>query len=65
MSNPNPKFLRPKDGLTATQRKSCGLEKVPPRVRQEGEATTRMVCNASIREVYKTGHGDNPWVRSL
>jgi len=65
MSNPSPKFLKPHDGLTATQRKSCGLEKVAPRVRLDGEAMPRMICNASIREVYRTGQGDNAGVRTL
>ena len=65
MSNPNPKILKPKEGLTDTQRKSCGLEKVPPRVRQEGEATPRMICNASTRDVYEPGMGDNAWISRI
>ena len=65
MKEKTPKYLKPKDVLTFTQRKSCGLQKVPPRVREEGEATPRMICNASIKEHYKVGMGDNAWQRSL
>lgn len=56
--NQNPKYLKPHDGLTATQRKSLGLEKVPPRVREPGEATSIIVCTASAPRGYSTGDGD-------
>jgi len=59
MSNPNPKYLKPHDGLTATQRKSLGLEKAPPRIRQPGEAMPITYCNASIKTKYVSGWGDN------
>lgn len=50
--NPNPRFLVPSEGLTATQRKSLGLQKVPPRPRLPGEAGPRIYVNASQRESY-------------
>lgn len=56
--NKNPKYLKPHDGLTATQRKSLGLEKVPPRVREPGEATSILICNASTKGRYVTGYGE-------
>jgi hypothetical protein len=59
MSNPNPKYLKPHDGLTATQRKSLGLEKVPPRERQAGEAMPITYCNASTKGRYVAGFGDS------
>jgi len=43
----NPKFLKPQDGLTATQRKSLGLPKTPPRERLPEEARPRIYVNAS------------------
>lgn len=45
----NPSFLKPQDGLTATQRKSLGLQKVPPRKRLPDEAQPRIYVNASQR----------------
>jgi len=58
MSNPNPKYLKPHAGLTDTQRKSLGLERVPPRIRQPGEAPSITYCNASIKQAYRYGDGD-------
>jgi hypothetical protein len=58
MSNPNPRFLKPHDGLTDTQRKSLGLEKVPARVRKPGEAMPITYCNASTIGSYVPGWGD-------
>ena len=43
----NPKFLKPHDDLTATQRKSLGLHKTPPRPRLPGEAAPRIYVNAT------------------
>lgn len=57
--NKNPKFLKPHVELTATQRKSLGLEKVPPRVRLEGEAMPITYCNASTKGRYVSGWGDS------
>ena len=45
----NPKFLKPHDNLTATQRKSLGLHKTPPRERHPGEAQPRIYVNATQR----------------
>lgn len=59
MSNQSPKFLKPQDGLTETQRKKLGLEKVPPRVRMEGEAMPMTFCNASTKGRYVSGWGDS------
>ena len=54
----NPKFLKPHDDLTATQRKSLGLHKTPPRERHPDEAAPRIHVNASQR-VAK--NGDNSY----
>lgn len=54
----NPKFLKPSDELTATQRKSLGLKKTPPRERRPDEAQPRIYVNASQR-VAK--NGDNSY----
>ena len=43
----NPKFLKPHDNLTATQRKSLGLPKTPPRERHPDEAAPRIHVNAT------------------
>lgn len=43
----NPKFLKPHDNLTATQRKSLGLHKTPPRERHPDEAAPRIYVNAT------------------
>lgn len=43
----NPKFLKPHDELTATQRKSLGLPKTPPRERHPDEAPHRIYVNAT------------------
>lgn len=48
----NPCFLKPKDELTATARKSLGLQKCQPRQRLPGEAGPRIYVNASQRESY-------------
>ena len=48
----NPKFLKPHGDLTATKRKSLGLQRVPPRPRLPGEAGPRIYVNASQRESY-------------
>ena len=45
----NPKFLKPHDSLTATQRKSLGLPKTPPRERHPDEAAPRIYVNATER----------------
>jgi len=45
----NPKFLKPHENLTATQRKSLGLPKTPPRERHPDEAAPRIHVNASQR----------------
>ena len=45
----NPKFLKPHDNLTATQRKSLGLPKTPPRPRLPDEAQPRIYVNATQR----------------
>ena len=58
MSNPNPRYLKPHDGLTETQRKSLGLQKVPPRHRAPGEATSTTFGNATTPRNYRTGDGD-------
>ena len=50
--NKNPRFLKPKDEITATARKSLGLQKEPPRIRLPGEAGPRIYVNASQRESY-------------
>ena len=54
----SPKYLQPHNELTATQRKSLGLEKSPPRERAPGEATSIAICNSTVREPYRTGHGE-------
>ena len=51
-ANPNPKYLKPHNGLTATQRKRLALEKSPPRQRLPTEAQPRIHVNASQRESY-------------
>ena len=43
----NPKFLKPHDDLTATQRKSLGLPKTPPRDKHPDEAAPRIYVNAT------------------
>lgn len=43
------KFLQPKEELTATQRKSLGLPKTPPREKHPDEAGPRIYVNASQR----------------
>ena len=43
----NPKFLKPHENLTATQRKSLGLHKTPPRERHPDEAQPRIYVNAT------------------
>lgn len=58
MSNPNPRYLKPHDGLTDTQRKSLGLQKVPQRKRLPGEATSKTVGNCTTPRNYRTGDGD-------
>lgn len=54
----NPKFLKPSDELTATQRKSLGLQKVPPRQRDPDEAGPRIYVNATQRV---TTNGSNSY----
>lgn len=49
MNTKSPKFLKPHEGLTATQRKSLGLEKVPPRERQAGEAMGSLVMRKKAK----------------
>lgn len=46
------KFLQPKEELTATQRKSLGLPKTPPREKHPDEAGPRIYVNASQRDPY-------------
>ena len=58
MSNPNPRYLKPHDGLTDTQRKLLGLQKAPPRQRTPGEATSKTVGNCTTPRNYRTGDGD-------
>jgi hypothetical protein len=58
MKPKNPTYLKPMEGLTPTQRKSLGLEKVAPRQRHPGEATSIVICNASTKEAYSTGYGE-------
>jgi hypothetical protein len=60
MTAKNPKYLKPMEGLTATQRKSLGLPCTPPRVRHPDEATSVVICNASTKEPYSTGCGEVP-----
>lgn len=50
--NKTPRFLPSTNTLTFTQRKSLGLQKVPPRQRLPGEAQPRIYVNASQRESY-------------
>lgn len=45
----NPTFLKPRDELTATQRKSLGLKRTPPRERHPDEAQPRIHVNATKR----------------
>jgi hypothetical protein len=45
----NPTFLKSTDTLNATQRKSLGLHKEPPRQRLPDEAGPRIYVNASQR----------------
>ena len=52
----NPKFLKPQESLTATQRKSLGLQKAPPRERHPDEAQPRIYVNAT-QFVSKNGSG--------
>jgi hypothetical protein len=54
----NPKYLKPQEGLSATQRKSLGLEKTAPRQRMPGEAMPTTICNSMSRDTYHTGDGD-------
>lgn len=54
----SPKYLQPQTGLTATQRKSLGLEKVAPRERAPGEATSVVICNSNTMGTYRTGYGE-------
>ena len=56
----SPRYLQPHNELTATQRKSLGLAKVPPRVRAAGEATSLTVCNSTTTGTYNTGYGEAP-----
>lgn len=56
----SPKYLKPKDGLTATQRKSLGLPVTKHHARAPGTATAQLICNASMRETYRSGDGDQP-----
>lgn len=56
----NPKYLKPKEGLTATQRKSLGLPVTKAQPRPPGTATSPLICNAAVRETYRSGDGDQP-----
>lgn len=57
--NLHPTYLKPKDMLTDTQRKSLGLPKTAPRKRQLGEATSVFINNGSMKgEPYYTGYGE-------
>ena len=58
MSNKSPKFLKPHNELTYTQRKSLGLPKVAPRNREPGEATSMTFGNCTTPRNYRTGDGD-------
>lgn len=57
MANPNPRYLKPQVGLTATQRKSLGLEQV--KYIRDPEATPpRTFVNASMPKGYRSGDGE-------
>lgn len=60
MTSKNPKHLMPHNELTATQRKSLGLPRTPPRERHPDEATSVMVCNSMTKGPYSTGYGEVP-----
>lgn len=60
MSNPNPRYLKPQEGLTASQRRTMKLGPYAgPRQRNQGEAGSVTYCNGSITEPYRTGQGDH------
>lgn len=58
MSNQNPTFLKPHDGLTATQRKSLGLGPPIKFVRDPAATPSRTFVNSTITSPYRTGDGE-------
>lgn len=51
-------YLKPSEGLTASQRRTLGLARTPPRKRDPREATPTTICNSTTRDRYRTGDGE-------
>ena len=58
MANPNPRYLKPQEGLTATQRKSLGLGDPVKYVRDPETTPPRVWVNASMPVGYRPGDGE-------
>lgn len=58
MANPNPRYLKPQVGLTATQRKSLGLGDPVKYVRNTEATPPRTFVNASMPKGYRSGDGE-------